>query len=154
MCKMHIGSSSLLQHCVCLMTSALNPPVKLSSQYGCRAALRAFRDVRLWTTSRESEESEESDGWRGPHWQRAGVVAGWNVSFLRRARWSDSQTACSNVPGKKQIHSQNALDTGMKHIDSESIVSSTLPFATGSSSFSHIEQQSARQHGFWTLCQR
>lgn len=115
-CKMHIGSLWLLQHCVCLMTSALNPPVKLLSQYGCRAALRASSDVRLWTTSRESEES---DGWRGPHWQRADAVTGLNPSFLRRARWSNSQTARSKVPGEKKVQPQNSLNTGMKHSHSE-----------------------------------
>lgn len=40
------------------LTTVSDPPVKLLSQMGRRAALRAFSDVRLWTTSRESALSE------------------------------------------------------------------------------------------------
>lgn len=72
-------------------------PVELLSQTGCRAALKAFRDVRLWTSSRESALSHPG-GWCPAHWQKQPFAAEAHLIVLRaekRSHWS--KTRC-NTP--------------------------------------------------------
>lgn len=74
------------------LTTISDPPVKLLSQMGCRAALKAFSDVRLWTPSRESAGSDP-DGRRPAHRQKHAFAAEARLIVLRADKRSHLSTA-------------------------------------------------------------
>lgn len=74
-------------------------PVELLPQTGCRAALKASSDVRLWTTSREPWVSAAHG--RRPHWQEDDFAAEALRIVLRVAKHSRSSMTRRNTPEKR-----------------------------------------------------
>lgn len=81
-------------------TTVSDAPVELLPQTGCRAALKASSDVRLWTTSREASVSA-ADGCRPAHWQEDHFAAEALRIVLRGAKLSRSSMTRRSTPEKR-----------------------------------------------------
>lgn len=86
-------AATCLDHISPHLTTVCHPPVKLLSEM-------AFRDVRLWTTSRESVLSD-TDGWHPAHWQKHVFAAEARLSLLRAAKRSHSSITRRNTPKRR-----------------------------------------------------